>query len=53
MRVDPHPDLRVGEQLRLALHLGVCPEPLVVRARVERDDGESGLLLAYLGVREP
>jgi PilZ domain-containing protein len=47
MRVDPHPDLRVGEQLRLALHLGVCPEPLVVRARVERDDGEGGLVLVF------
>jgi len=47
MRVDPHPDLRVGAELRLALHLGVQPEPLLVRARVERDDGEDGLLLLF------
>jgi hypothetical protein len=47
MRVDPHPDLRVGEEQRLALHLGVGPEPLVVSARVERDDGEDGLVLAF------
>jgi hypothetical protein len=47
MRVDPHPDLRVGDELRLALHLGVCPESLLVRARVERDDGEDGLVLAF------
>jgi hypothetical protein len=47
MRVDPHPDLRVGDEVRLALHLGVCPESLLVRARVERDDGEEGLVLVF------
>jgi len=47
MRVDPHPDLRVCDEVRLALHLGVCPEPLLVRARVERDDGENGLVLVF------
>ncbi|TFG96563.1 MAG: PilZ domain-containing protein [Myxococcales bacterium] len=47
MRVDPHPDLRIGDEVRLALHLGVCPESLLVRARVERDDGEDGLVLVF------
>jgi hypothetical protein len=47
MRVDPHPDLRVGTEVRLALHLGVCAEPLVVRARVDRDDGNDGLVLVF------
>ena len=47
MRVDPHPDLRVGDEVRLALHLGVCPEPLLVRARVEGGGGESGLVLVF------
>jgi hypothetical protein len=47
MRVDPHPELRIGEELRLALHFGIGPEPLVVRARVERDDREDGLVLVF------
>ncbi len=47
MRVEPHADLRVGAELRLALHLGIQPEPLLVRARVERDDGEEGLVLLF------
>jgi hypothetical protein len=47
MRVDPHPDLRVGDELRLALHLGVRREPLVVRARVERDEGPEGCVLVF------
>jgi hypothetical protein len=47
MRVDPHPGLGVGDELQLALHLGVRREPLVVRARVERDDGEQGFVLVF------
>jgi hypothetical protein len=47
MRIDPHPDLGEGDELRLALHLGVQPEPVVVRARVLRDEGERGLALAF------
>lgn len=54
MRVDPHPDLRLGDAMRLALHLGVCADSLVVRARVDRDDGASGLVLVFheLGTAE-
>jgi hypothetical protein len=47
MRVDPHPDLRAGDELRIALYLGVCPESLLVRTRVERDDGAEGLVLVF------
>jgi hypothetical protein len=50
MRVDPHPGLGVGDELQLALHLGVRREPLVVRARVERDDGEQGFVLVFHGL---
>lgn len=47
MRVDPNPGLAVGGQLRLALHGLERSEPFVVDARVERDDGESGLVLRF------
>jgi len=47
MRVEPHPELRVGDELELALHLGVRADPLGVAARVERDDGADGLVLAF------
>ena len=47
MRVEPHPELRVGDELELALHLGVRADPLGVAARVDRDDGADGLVLAF------
>jgi hypothetical protein len=53
MRVDPHPDLRVGDELELALHLGVRRDPLVVRARVDRDDGEEGFVLVFHELEAP
>ncbi len=47
MRVDPHPALRVGDQLRIGLHLRAREKPLVVAAVVARDDGSAGLGLAF------
>ena len=47
MRVDPHPDLSVGDELQIALHVRAREKPLVVRARVTRDDGEQGLVLQF------
>jgi hypothetical protein len=47
MRVDPHPDVSVGDELQIALHVPAREEPLVVRARVTRDDGEQGLVLQF------
>jgi hypothetical protein len=48
MRVDPNPDLRVGNALRIAVHGGGVP--LVLAARVARDDGPGGLVLEFEGV---
>jgi len=37
----------VGDVLRIAIHAGPRTEPLVLGARVERDDGQDGLLLRF------
>jgi hypothetical protein len=46
-RFDTHPDVSVGDELQIALHVRARERPLVVRARVERDDGEQGLVLQF------
>lgn len=52
MRVGPNPNLHVGEDLQLAVHLGDRELPLVVRARVHRDDGERGVVLRFHDLAE-
>jgi hypothetical protein len=47
MRVDRHPALSIGDELSIAVHLRAREAPLVLRARVERDDGDRGLLLHF------
>ena len=47
MRVDAHPELQVGDRLRVGLHLRARQKPLVVEAVVARDDGPAGLGLAF------
>jgi hypothetical protein len=47
MRVESHPDLRLGDQLSVALHARDGETPLVVRAEVVRDDGERGIALQF------
>jgi hypothetical protein len=50
MRVDRHPDLRVGSRVRLALYDAAREAPLVVDAVVARDDGPRGFGLQFLGL---
>ncbi|MEE8509154.1 MAG: PilZ domain-containing protein, partial [Myxococcota bacterium] len=45
MRIDPHPLLAVGDDLVIAVHLRAREKPLMVRGRVDRDDGDRGLML--------
>lgn len=47
MRIVSNTSVAVGEVLRVALHCGSELEPLVVMAKVQRDDGEGGLILAF------
>lgn len=48
MRVRPHPDLRVGQRVRVALYSGADADALLLEAAVARDDGPRGLALRFL-----
>ncbi len=50
MRVDPDPDLAPGADLQVALHVRPGAIPLVLRGRVERDDGPRGLFVRFVGL---
>jgi hypothetical protein len=47
LRLSPDPALAVGASLRLIIESGNDPEPIVVGARVVRDDGEHGIALQF------
>lgn len=50
MRVDPNPMLHVGKELQIAVHLRARAEPAILTARVERDDGDRGHVLCFVGL---
>jgi hypothetical protein len=50
LRVEPHPLLRIGDRLKLALYDAGEAEPLLVEARVGRDDGRRGCGLIFENV---
>jgi hypothetical protein len=47
MRVDPHPDLEVGDELVLEIYGFADSAPSEVQATVVRDDGPDGLALRF------
>lgn len=47
MRVNRDALLRVGQNVRLALHVASLDAPLVVTARVHRDEGARGMVLRF------
>lgn len=47
MRVDRDAKLRVGSDVRLAIHVTTLDTPLVVTARVHRDEGRRGIVLRF------
>jgi hypothetical protein len=47
MSVEPHPLLRIGDRLKLALYDALRAEPLVLSARVAREDGRRGCGLVF------
>ncbi len=52
MRTDPDPALAVGDELTIALPLVVGHAPLVIKARVIRDDADWGLVLQFRDLSE-
>ncbi len=52
MRVEPHSEVSLGDDLQIALHLRAREEPLIVQARVARDDADDGLLLRFHDLSE-
>ncbi len=47
LRIAPTADLDVGSEVQLAVHVKPGTTPLVVDARVARDDGAEGLMLRF------
>jgi hypothetical protein len=47
LSVEPHPLLRIGDRLKLALYDAGRAEPLVLGARVARADGRRGCALVF------
>jgi hypothetical protein len=52
VRIVEHAGLKMGEEVTLALYGGQREEPVVVKARVLRDDGEAGVALIFDSVSE-
>ena len=47
MRVSPHPDVGLGDELTISVHVRAREKPLVLQARVARDEGANGLVLQW------
>ncbi len=50
LRVDPAPGLRVGDLMKIALHIDPIHPPLVVDVEIARDDDDAGLGLRFLNL---
>lgn len=52
MRIDAHPELKLGDHLKLAVYGNTDGPPVTVSAEIVRDDGGAGLGLAFRDVGE-
>ncbi len=50
MLVDPEPGLQAGDNLKLVIYGRPGVDPVVVKARLTRDDGQAGLALEFYDV---
>ncbi len=53
MRVDPSPNLRLDQDLQIAIHVPGSDTPLVFDVHVDRDDGERGMVLGFRNLSRP
>jgi hypothetical protein len=47
LRVEPHPELALGDRIQIALYDAACASTLTLDVGVARDDGPQGLLLRF------
>jgi hypothetical protein len=47
MRVEPHPELALGDRVRLALYEASSSEALLLEATAQRDDRDRGMVLRF------
>jgi hypothetical protein len=52
VRIEPHPELALGDRVRLAIYDGASGATHVVAAEAIRDDGANGILLRFLDLSE-
>jgi hypothetical protein len=52
IRVEPHPDLAVGDRVRIAIYDAAIGDTLVVDAEAVRDQGARGVVLHFRGLSE-
>jgi hypothetical protein len=52
IRVEPHPDLAVGDRVRIAIYDAAVGDTLVVDAEAVRDQGARGVVLHFRGLSE-
>ena len=52
IRVEPHPDLAVGDRVRIAIYDAALGDTLVVDAEAVRDQGARGVVLHFRGLGE-
>jgi len=53
MRVERHSDLWLGDHLQLAIYGDAGEEPMLIWGRVERSDGDDGLVVRFDPLDEP
>jgi hypothetical protein len=50
VRVEPHPEIALGDRVRIAIHEATSGAPILVDAVAIRDDGARGLVLRFRDV---
>jgi hypothetical protein len=50
IRVEPHPEIALGDRLRIAIYEAISAAPILVDAVVIRDDGARGMVLRFRDV---